>query len=216
MKLRHALFTVDSKFKKKKPYAEDESELDDEAIAEHEEQWKAREIEKAEKKFQKDNEKLAEQGEKLQPESALKDKIKEIENEFKRLNKERGTGKHELKRDKPTEKIEDAIQKLDEKIKAFKLQMEDREAGKEVALGTSKINYLDPRYVCTVASALHSLHRTLSRITAAWCKEHDVPIEKIFSKALLQKCTSPLTRSYLRSLRLSVPWALEVDPDWKF
>ncbi|EKM54686.1 uncharacterized protein PHACADRAFT_96904 [Phanerochaete carnosa HHB-10118-sp] len=182
MKLRHALFTVDSKFKKRKPYAEDESDLDDEAIAEHEEQWKARELEKAEKKFQKDNEKLAEQGEKLQPESALKDKIKEIESEFKRLNKERGTGKHELKRDKPTEKIEEAIQKLDEKIKTFKLQMEDREAGKEVALGTSKINYLDPR------------------ITAAWCKKHDVPIEKIFSKTLLQK----------------FPWALEVDPDWKF
>ena len=136
MKLRHALFAIDSKFKKKKLYAEDESDLDDDAIAEHEEQWKAREIEKAEKKFQKDNEKLIEQGEKPQPESALKEKIKEVEAEFKRLKKERGTGKHELKREKPTDKIEEAIQKLDEKIKAFKLQMEDREAGKEVALST--------------------------------------------------------------------------------
>ena len=35
-----------------------------------------------------------------------------------------------------TERIEADIEKLDEKIKAFKLQMEDREAGKEVALGT--------------------------------------------------------------------------------
>lgn len=182
MKLRHALFAIDPKYKKKKLYADDESDLDDDAIAEHEEQWKAREIEKAEKKFQKDNEKLVEQGEKPQPDSVLKDKIKEIENDFKRLKKERGTGKHELKREKPTDKIEEAIQKLDEKIKAFKLQMEDREAGKEVALGTSKINYLDPR------------------ITAAWCKKHDVPIEKIFSKTLLQK----------------FPWAMEVDPDWKF
>lgn len=145
MKLRHALFAIDSKFKKKKLYAEDESDLDDDAIAEHEEQWKAREVEKTEKKFQKDNEKLVEQGERPQPESALKDKIKEIESEFKRLKKERGTSKHDLKREKPTEKIEEAIQKLDEKIKVFKLQMEDREAGKEVALGTSKINYLDPR-----------------------------------------------------------------------
>ena len=78
MKLRHALFTIDSKFKKKKLYAEDESDLDEDAIADHEEQWKAREIEKAEKKFQKDNEKLVEQGEKPQPESALKDKIKDV------------------------------------------------------------------------------------------------------------------------------------------
>ncbi|KIP06988.1 hypothetical protein PHLGIDRAFT_71833 [Phlebiopsis gigantea 11061_1 CR5-6] len=182
MKLRHALFAIDSKFKKKKLYVEDESDLDEDAIADHEDQWKAREIEKAEKKFQKDNEKLAEQDEKPQPESALKDKIKDIEAEFKRLKKERGTSKAELKREKPTEKIEEAIAKLDEKIKTFKLQMEDREAGKEVALGTSKINYLDPR------------------ITAAWCKKHDVPIEKIFSKTLLQK----------------FPWALEVDSDWKF
>ena len=136
MKLRHALFGIDSKFKKKKLYANDESDLDDDAIAEHEDQWKTREIEKTEKKFRKDNEKLTEQGEKPQPESALKEKIKEIEAEFKRLKKERGTGKAELKRERPTEKIEEAIAKLDEKIKAFKLQMEDREAGKEVALGT--------------------------------------------------------------------------------
>lgn len=136
MKLRHALFAIDPKFKKKKLYAEDESDLDDEAVVEHEEQWKTREVEKAEKKFQKDNEKLAEQGEKPQPASALKEKIKEIEDEFKRLKKERGTSKAELKREKPTEKIEEAIAKLDDKIKTFKLQMEDREAGKEVALGT--------------------------------------------------------------------------------
>ena len=54
MKLRHALFAIDSKFKKKKKYAEDESDLDDEGVEAHEEQWKAREIEKAEKKFQKE------------------------------------------------------------------------------------------------------------------------------------------------------------------
>jgi DNA topoisomerase I len=136
MKLRHALFTISPKFKKNKLYAEDESDLDDEGIAEHEEQWRQREIEKAEKKFQKENEKLVEQKEKAQPDSVLKERIKEIEDEFKRLKKERSTGKAELKRERPTEKIEEQIAKLDEKIKTFKLQMEDREAGKEVALGT--------------------------------------------------------------------------------
>ena len=140
MKLRHALFTVDPKFKKKKQYAQDESDLDDDAIAEHEEQWKAREIEKAEKKFQKENDKLAEEGKKPQAESVLKERIEEIEAEFKKLKKERKTGKAELKREKPTEKIEADIAKLDEKIKAFKLQMEDREAGKEVALTTRSVS----------------------------------------------------------------------------
>ncbi|CCL98687.1 uncharacterized protein FIBRA_00690 [Fibroporia radiculosa] len=182
MKLRHALFAIDAKYKKKQKYAEDESDLDDDGVAEHEDSMKAKEIEKAEKKFQKDNEKAAEEGKEPLEDSVLKDKRKEIEEEFKRLKKERGTRKAVLKRERPAEKIEEAIEKLDDKMKTFKLQMEDREAGKEVALGTSKINYLDPR------------------ITAAWCKTHEVPIEKIFSKTLLTK----------------FPWAMEVDGEWKF
>ncbi|KAI0645818.1 hypothetical protein C8Q79DRAFT_1001319 [Trametes meyenii] len=182
MKLRHALFAIDPKFKKKKKYSEPESDLDDDAIETHEETMKAKDLEKAEKKFQKDNEKLVEDGKKPQEESVLKEKLKEIEADYKKLKKERGTDKHALKRERPVEKIEEAIDKLDEKIKTFKLQMEDREAGKEVALGTSKINYLDPR------------------ITVAWCKAYDVPVEKLFSKTLLTK----------------FPWAMEVDPEWKF
>lgn len=145
MKLRHALFQIDAKYKKKKLYAEDESDLDDDAIADHEEHLKEKELEKVEKKFVKDNEKLAEEGKEQLDDSVLKQRRKDVEDEFKRLKKERGTGKATLKRERPTEKIEDAIAKLDDKIKAFKLQMEDREAGKEVALSTSKINYLDPR-----------------------------------------------------------------------
>ena len=40
---------------------------------------------------------------------------------------------------------------------------------KTVALGTSKLNYLDPR------------------ITVAWCKRNEVAIEKIFNKSLYTK-----------------------------
>ena len=40
---------------------------------------------------------------------------------------------------------------------------------KTVALGTSKINYLDPR------------------ITVAWCKKFNVPWEKVFNKSLQDK-----------------------------
>ncbi|KAF8444645.1 hypothetical protein L210DRAFT_3530423 [Boletus edulis BED1] len=182
MKLRHVLFNHDSKYQKNKLYADDESDIDDEWIVEHEESLKNKDIEKAEKKFAKDNEKLAEDGGQPSEDSVLKDRIAVIAADYKRLAKERGTGKAVLKRERPVEKIEEAIQKLDERIKTFKLQMDDREAGKEVALGTSKINYLDPR------------------ITAAWCKRHDVPIEKIFSKTLLNK----------------FPWAMEAEGDWKF
>jgi DNA topoisomerase I len=53
---------------------------------------------------------------------------------------------------------------------------------KAVALSTSKINYIDPR------------------ITCAWAKKVNLPVEKLFS----------------RSLREKFPWALDVEEDWAF
>ncbi|KAG5653990.1 hypothetical protein H0H81_008572 [Sphagnurus paluster] len=182
MKLRHVLFEMEPKYKKNKKYAEDESDIDDDWIAAYEEAEKAKDIEKAEKKFAKDNEKLVEEGNKPQGDKVLRDRIEAIEEEYERLASERGTKKATLKTRKPVEKIEEAIEKLTDKIKGFRLQIEDRDAGKEVALGTSKINYLDPR------------------ITVAWCKIHDVPLEKLFSKTLLTK----------------FPWAMQAEEDWKF
>ncbi|XP_006461124.1 hypothetical protein AGABI2DRAFT_185414 [Agaricus bisporus var. bisporus H97] len=169
MKLRHALFSIEKKYKKNEKYAEDESDLDEDWIVNHEEQLKMKEIEKAEKKFARDNEKLAEDQQKPQDKSVLEDRLGVIEDDFDRLAKERGTKKATLKREKTTEKIEEMLDKLTERVKAHKLQMIDRDETKEIALGTSKINYLDPR------------------ITAAWCQTHNVPIEKIFSKTLVTK-----------------------------
>jgi DNA topoisomerase-1 len=136
MKLRHVLFNEDSKYKKQKKYADDESDIDDDWIAEHEEAMKVKEVEKAEKKFAKDNEKLVEDGSKPMKDNELQERLSVIEEDFKKLKKERGTKKATLKRERPPAKIEEAIEKLDERIKTFKLQIEDREAGKEVALGT--------------------------------------------------------------------------------
>ena len=53
------------------------------------------------------------------------------------------------------------------KIKKMERDMMTKEDLKTVALGTSKINYLDPR------------------ITVAWCKRHEVPIEKVWTSLLL-------------------------------
>jgi DNA topoisomerase-1 len=65
-----------------------------------------------------------------------------------------------------------------------KLQVQSRskEDLKTVALGTSKINYLDPR------------------ITIAWCKRQEVPMEKIFNRSLLSK----------------FHWAMDIEPEFKF
>jgi len=183
MKLRHSLFTLDKKLKKKHPELDElESDLDDEFIERWEDAKREEEIQKARKKFEKDNEKRVEKGEKEEKESVLEDKIADINAEYDRLAEERGTGEAVVPKGRTAEKILESIAKLDDKIKMFKFKMQDKEEGKEVALGTSKINYLDPR------------------ITAAWCKKHDVPIEKLFAKTLLNK----------------FPWAMEVDEDWKF
>ena len=61
------------------------------------------------------------------------------------------------------------IQQIDEKLRKLKLEMVDKDENKTTALGTSKINYLDPR------------------ITVAWCKKHNVPWEKVFNKSLKEK-----------------------------
>lgn len=59
--------------------------------------------------------------------------------------------------------------KLKQQIEAEEVKVRNKEDNKAVALGTSKINYMDPR------------------ITIAWCKRREVPIEKIFPKTLRSK-----------------------------
>ncbi|QRW08022.1 DNA topoisomerase 1 [Ceratobasidium sp. AG-Ba] len=170
MKLRHQLWSLDKKLKKKHPeLVELESDLDDEFIERWEDAKREEEIAKARKKFEKDNEKRVETGEKEEKESVLEEKINGINSEYDRLAEERGSEEVLVPKGRTPEKVLESIAKLDEKIKMFKFKMQDKEEGKEVALGTSKINYLDPR------------------ITASWCKKHGVPIEKLFAKTLLNK-----------------------------
>ena len=97
-------------------------------------------------------------------------------------------------------KIDEKIAKIQEELKAAKKAKLPKAEGlekrlikaeaeklakdelKNVSLGTSKINYNDPR------------------ITIAWCKRHDVPIQKQFPKTLMAKFA----------------WAMETPPDFKF
>jgi DNA topoisomerase I len=70
---------------------------------------------------------------------------------------------------KTLEQCQQKITKLKTQIEAEDLKATNKESNKAVALGTSKINYMDPR------------------ITIAWCKRREVPIEKIFPKTLRSK-----------------------------
>ncbi|KAN0040528.1 hypothetical protein ACTA71_008865 [Dictyostelium dimigraforme] len=67
------------------------------------------------------------------------------------------------------EKVKEKIAKYEDQIKKQEILKTGKDELKTVALGTSKINYLDPR------------------ITVAWCKKNKVPIDKIFTKSLRDK-----------------------------
>lgn len=58
-------------------------------------------------------------------------------------------------------RLERKIAQTNTKIEKMERDMKTKEDLKTVALGTSKINYLDPR------------------ISVAWCKREEVPIEKV-------------------------------------
>ena len=72
--------------------------------------------------------------------------------------------------------------KLNSKIKNIKGKKDLKIELKNVSLTTSKTNYIDPR------------------ITIAFLKRHNIPIEKIFSQTLIDKFF----------------WAVDVDKNWKF
>eukprot|EP01084_Bolivina_argentea_P039308 72640_1 len=64
------------------------------------------------------------------------------------------------KKERTEEQLLTQLQKKNQQLKKKVLAKAMKQDNKEVALGTSKINYMDPR------------------ITVAWCKRLQVPIEK--------------------------------------
>jgi len=119
----------------------------------------------------------------------LQDKLKEkldiivmLEDHIKFLK----NGKNPVKTDKklPTneESARKALARAKTTVKNMEIRLKMKDDNKTVALGTSKINYMDPR------------------ITVAWCKKEEVPIERIFPK----------------TLRAKFIWAMYAEPSWQF
>ncbi|KAH7364539.1 putative DNA topoisomerase 1 [Rhexocercosporidium sp. MPI-PUGE-AT-0058] len=173
-RLKQMILDVDPKQKKKHPaeWFQLDSDLDQEWILEHQAFLVQEMRTKIEKKFQKDNEKLVAEGSKEMKAKELTERLEVVDDLEKKFKKENKTKKVEAEGKGPTvEKFESALEKLDGRIATMRLQAEDREGNKEVALGTSKINYIDPR------------------LTVVFANKFDVPIEKFFSKTLREKFT---------------------------
>lgn len=137
-------------------------------------------------------EQIAEQ---LRRAQQLRDKAKTVEEKLEATNamdaaklaqkndqKRRFQEKHLYRTTPSVASLDNKIQRWQDDIRKLETDIRNRDENKEVALGTSKINYMDPR------------------ISVAWCKRCEVPIDKVFAKTLRDKFN----------------WAMAVPPDWKF
>ncbi|KAI0168772.1 hypothetical protein BJ166DRAFT_263643 [Pestalotiopsis sp. NC0098] len=167
------LLNLDPKLKKKRGadyFTLDEDMNNDEWVQAHINFLVEDQRTKITKKFETDNKKRAENKEKPLPEKELKERLKAADDLGKERRKEWKSKKVEAEGKGPTvAKIDAKIEKLENSLNQAERKMETQEDNKEVALGTSKINYIDPR------------------LSVVFCKKFDVPINKVFSKTLEAK-----------------------------
>ncbi|KAG0680219.1 DNA topoisomerase 1 [Pichia californica] len=180
IKLKRIMLQMDKTMKKKDmAFFEETSDLTKEKELEIVTRWSERELEKVQKKFEKDKEKLKFEKKSISTEE-YKKKTEEIKEEHKKkvdktkemikqFKSEARKQKYEEKSTYTAEKLKAQVDKLDERIKNTSLQLKDKEENSAVSLGTSKMNYIDPR------------------LTVMFAKKFDVPIEKLFTKTLREK-----------------------------
>lgn len=123
----------------------------------------------AQKKFVRDNDKLKAEDQPLLAESVLLERLGKIDETARELSEELKTGKPIAKASDTVEKLKQQIEKIEIRVVNTSLLLKDKEDNSEVSLGTSKMNYIDPR------------------LTVMFSKKYDVPIEKLFTKTLRDK-----------------------------
>jgi DNA topoisomerase-1 len=100
----------------------------------------------------------------------MEEQIKKIKSKLRKARKSSGETKA------------DRITNLTDKLKKLKLKKELKQEMKNISIGTSKQNYIDPR------------------ISVAFSKKFNIPIDKLFNQALQKK----------------FQWAMEADEEFKF
>ena len=87
----------------------------------------------------------------------IDDQIKKVKSQLRKARKSSGETKA------------DRILKLTDKLKKLKIKKELKQEMKNISLGTSKQNYIDPR------------------ISVAFIKKFNIPIDKVFNQVLQKK-----------------------------
>ncbi|XBW34727.1 hypothetical protein QEN19_000294 [Hanseniaspora menglaensis] len=132
-----------------------------------------RDLLKFKRKFDNENEKKKEINEELLPETQLEEWMKKVNDQqndyIKEVENDGKLSDEFMEKNNKEDKLREKIQKLEQRIVNANLQLKDKEDNSQVSLGTSKINYIDPR------------------LSVVFCKRFNVPIEKIFTKTLRDK-----------------------------
>ncbi|KAI7866611.1 hypothetical protein BDF14DRAFT_1984735 [Spinellus fusiger] len=180
MKMRKQMLALDTSTKKKSAdMMADDPDLSEEWIIAYEAILVEKEKEKIKQKYEKLLEKPKIEGEPYSGPS-LKEMLLAADEMKIRLERERHAKTIPTKSSWTVEKLRNAINKVEERINVLSVQATDKEENKEISLGTSKMNYIDPR------------------ISVGWCKRSKVPLEKVFSKTLIEKFR----------------WAQNIDETW--
>lgn len=170
IRLKRMILQLEPKLKSKDPkYFEEIEDLTVEDIQQVHELVIERMREAAKKKFQRENDKLKVEDQPLLTEKDLEERMEKVNEVEKEYADELKTGKYEIKKSVTVEKLKGQIETLTNRIVSTTLQLKDKEDNSEVSLGTSKMNYIDPR------------------LTVMFSKKFNVPIEKLFTKTLRDK-----------------------------
>ena len=104
--------------------------------------------------------------------SNLDNALDKIDERIKKLRKQKRKNNDRMKKTKKRDvkkRYREKIKKIEAKIKILKMKKETKSKMKNVSLGTSKTNYIDPR------------------IIFAFMKKFNVPEEKLFTKSLVDR-----------------------------
>lgn len=141
-RVKQMMLDVDAKIKKKKgaDYFARPEDLTQEWVEQHQQALIEEQRDKIKKKFEKENEKRVADGEKEMKAKELDERMEVADEMEKKFKKENKTGKVEAEgKGVSVEKLENKVEQLQQRIETSKVQMEDKDNNKEVALGTSKI-----------------------------------------------------------------------------
>lgn len=174
IRLKKMMLVIEPKLKnkaKEKDYFSDINDLSNDEMIEIIHKVTEREKDRTTKKFERDLQKQKDEkvpaSERLTKKD-LNEKLKALSDQEKEYKKEI-RGKPEVKSSMTVEKLKQQVEKIEQQIKNTTLQKQDKEDNSTVALGTSKLNYIDPR------------------LTVMFSKKFDVPIEKLFGKTMREK-----------------------------